>query len=213
MKIRAFLIFLSLIGSSCTRHYVPQSGDLLFQDLDCGELCDAIEKVTHGAEGANLSHVGIVSVENDTAFVYEAIGSGVRKTLLEKFFDRSRDTLGNPKVLAGRIVKKHDYVIPAAIQYCRNTLNQPYDHIFDLENNQYYCSELVYFAFKDSAGQHLFDVTPMTFKDQETGEIFPAWEKYYKELNTPIPEGKPGLNPGGISRSDNVNIVHRFYEP
>jgi hypothetical protein len=213
MTFRAIIFFFSVLGISCTRNYIPQTGDLLFQDLDCGELCDAIEKVTSGADGANLSHIGIVSVENDTAFVYEAIGRGVTKTLLENFFDRSRDSLGNPKILSGRIDRKYDYTISAAIQYCRHALNQPYDDVFDLENEQYYCSELVYFAFKDSTENHLFEVTPMTFKDPATGETFPAWENYYRELNASIPEGKPGLNPGGISRSDNIKIVHRFYEP
>ena len=33
------------------------NGDLLFQDLDCGPFCDAIEKVTEGYRGAQLSHV------------------------------------------------------------------------------------------------------------------------------------------------------------
>jgi len=35
-------------------------GDLLFQDLDSSPLCDAIETVTPGFQGASLSHIGIV---------------------------------------------------------------------------------------------------------------------------------------------------------
>lgn len=211
MIIKLFSTLLSLMLLSCTQHYIPKTGDLLFQDLDCGELCDAIEKVTSGYQGANLSHVGIVSVENDTAFVYEAIGPGVIKTPYRKFLKRSEDKAGNPKVLAGRIDKKYEYTIPMALLVCRELLNKPYDHVFDLKNQSYYCSELVYFAFQDSNGSKLFDISPMTFKDPSSGKIFPAWEKYYEELGVPVPENKPGLNPGGISRSDRIRIVFDFY--
>ncbi|MHC4724324.1 MAG: hypothetical protein ACYS9V_08765 [Planctomycetota bacterium] len=41
--------------------FEPKEGDLLFQDLDCGPLCDAIEKVTTGYQGSNFSHVGILA--------------------------------------------------------------------------------------------------------------------------------------------------------
>ena len=37
-----------------------RTGDLLFQDIDCGGLCDAIEKVTAGVKGYHFSHVGLV---------------------------------------------------------------------------------------------------------------------------------------------------------
>ena len=33
-----------------------KEGDLLFQDLNCGELCDAIETVTQGVDGKDFSH-------------------------------------------------------------------------------------------------------------------------------------------------------------
>lgn len=211
MSLRFLIIGFVTFFASCTSHYIPESGDLLFQDLDCGELCDAIEKVTSGYEGRSFSHVGIVSVENDSAFVYEAIGPGVIKTSLYKFLNRSIDTKGNPKVLAGRIHQKYDYTIPKAIGICRNLMNSPYDDVFDLNNQSYYCSELVYFAFQDSTGNKLFDISPMTFKDPATGITFPAWKKYYEELGDTIPEGKPGLNPGGISRSEQIKIVYRFY--
>ena len=47
----------------------------------------------------------------------------------------------------------------------------------------------------------------MTFKDPETDSIFPIWKNYFKELNVPIPEGKDGLNPGGMSTSKYIDII------
>ena len=36
---------------------------------------------------------------------------------------------------------------------------------------------------------------------------------YYEELNAEIPEGEPGLNPGGISQSDKIDIIYTFNKP
>ena len=212
MSRKFFCLFLIwCITLACTRGYNPQTGDLVFQDLDCGDLCTAIEKVTTGVDGTNLSHVGIVSLEHDTTFIYEAIGPGVIRTSFETFLKRSSDKKGNPKVLAGRLKPAYRMDIPEAINVCKSLMNKPYDDGFDLQNERYYCSELVYFAFIDALGKHLFTLNSMTFKDPDTGKTFPAWEDYFKKLSLPIPEGKPGLNPGSISRSPIIDIVYRYY--
>jgi hypothetical protein len=51
----------------------------------------------------------------------------------------------------------------------------------------------------------------MTFNDPDTKAIFPVWADYFKKLSIAVPEGKPGLNPGSISRSDKIDIVYRYY--
>jgi hypothetical protein len=197
--------------TACRVGYKPVTGDLVFQDLDCGDLCTAIEKVTTGVDGSHLSHVGIVSVENDTTFIYEAIGPGVIKTQFSAFLKRSDDKKGHPKVLVGRLKPEYLSGVPKAIKKCRSLLGKPYDDGFDLLNERYYCSELVYFAFTDTSDKPLFSLNSMTFKDPDTGKTFPAWEEYFKKLEIPVPEGKPGLNPGAISRSSKIDIVFRFY--
>ena len=207
----SFLILCCLIIQACSPGYKPKTGDLVFQDLDCGDLCTAIEKVTTGVYGSHLSHVGIVSVENDTVYIYEAIGPGVIKTPFPVFLKRSQDKKGYPKVLVGRLMAEDLTYIPKAIKKCKSLLGKPYDDGFDLQNEKYYCSELVYFAFSDASDKPLFSLNSMTFKDPETGKTFPAWEEYFKKLEIPIPEGKPGLNPGAISRSSKIVIVYRYY--
>ena len=68
--------------------------------------------------------------------------------------------------------------------------------------------ELLYTAFKKANREkELFDLNPMTFKDPATHDYFPAWVDYYKSLQVEIPEGKPGINPGGMSRSSCIRIV------
>ena len=52
------------------RQSIPelQVGDIVFQDLDCGPPCQAIEAVTSGYKGAQLSHNGIITEVNGKKF-------------------------------------------------------------------------------------------------------------------------------------------------
>ncbi|MBP6335892.1 MAG: hypothetical protein KA444_10515, partial [Bacteroidia bacterium] len=195
-----------------TMTFIFQDGDLLFQDLDCGELCDAIEKVTHGINGKNFSHIGLVYSRNDSDFVIEAIGKDVHLTLLTSFVNRNKDEKGNPKIVVGRLKTEFQKLNSNALKFAVSQIGMPYDNAFLYDNQKYYCSELIYDAFKHSNNnQPFFHLEPMTFKDPATGKTFPAWEKYYNELKIAIPEGKPGCNPAGISCSNYIQIVKSFY--
>lgn len=208
------ILLLTVIFTSTSpaqQKYTPQTGDLLFQDLDCGAFCDAIEKVTRGFDNKNFSHVGIVYVEDTSVFVIEAGSKGVVKTALKTFLNRSLDTLQRPKVITGRLKDKYRILIPSAISKSLSLLGKTYDDYFDIKNDQYYCSELVYVSFTDSTAKPIFSLNPMTFIDPDTHKTFPAWIQYFKELGITVPEGKPGLNPGGISRSDKIEIVYSYY--
>lgn len=203
--------FLCLFLLSCSSDFELKTGDLLFQDLDCGSFCDAIEKVTRGVDGYSFSHVGIVLVEDGKIWVLEAGGRGVVKTPLDSFMNRSKTSAGYAKVVAGRVKKPYRYAIPVAVLKAEQLLGKPYDDYFDISNDRYYCSELVYYAFRDSTGKPLFELNPMTFIDPDTRKTFPAWERYFEDLHVAIPEGKAGLNPGGISRSPVLEIVKKYY--
>lgn len=189
-----------------------KEGDLLFQDLDCGDLCQAIESVTKGYKNAHFSHIGIVlKEENNELKVLEAIGEQVKLTDIEQFLLRYYDSNGRPKVVVGR--PKSSTFSVENLKNAEIFIGNKYDEIFNIEDDKYYCSELVYFLYKDLDGKNLFQLKPMTFKDEITGDFFPSWKKYYELLNTEIPEGKPGINPGGISLSDKIDIIYRYGDP
>lgn len=189
-----------------------QEGDLLFQDLDCGPLCEAIESVTQGINRAHFSHVAIVYKKTkDKVILIEAIGSEVKYIDLNDFLKRSYDDYGRPKVVVGRLKDRN--IIKKAIINLDNYIGKPYDDAFDMENDSYYCSELVYFAFQNEKGENIFSMNPMTYKDKESGKFFQPWVEYFKKLNKDVPEGQPGINPGGISRDKNVDILYKYGNP
>lgn len=185
--------------------YDFKNGDLLFQNLDCGPLCDAIETVTRGIDGSKFSHIGMVYRRNDSVYVLEAIGSDVHLTPLHSFLKRS-----SHKVYIGRVKKRYAKIADRAVVNAISKIGVAYDDVFIYNNGKYYCSELIYDAFKAANDDKpFFRLQPMTFKEPETNAFFNVWVDYYKELNMPIPEGKPGINPGGISRSRNIRILNK----
>lgn len=213
-----FFVIVLIIGQPYTwiigQNFVLQNGDLLFQDLDCGELCDAIEAVTPGYKNARFSHIGLVVRDSTGIAIIESIHKGTVITPLDSFFNQSLDKNGNPKVWVGRLKNEYQHVIPIAIAYAKLSIGTPYDHEFLFNNSSLYCSEMIYKAFFDSTKQsYLFNPAPMTFKNDTTNTYFPAWVSYYKKLNIPVPEGKPGINPGLISISDKINIIHQYGKP
>lgn len=189
-----------------------KAGDLLFQDLDCGPLCDAIESVTRGYKDAHFSHVAIVVPDATGKLrIAEAIGENVRLTDFDEFISRYHDVLGRPKVVVGRI--KDNMITDIALNKIDKYLGKTYDDIYDIDDDKYYCSELVYFIYTDKNDNYLFQLNPMTFKDSNTGQVFPSWKKYFDTLKTSIPEGNPGINPGSISKSDKLDIIYRYGNP
>ena len=59
----------------------------------------------------------------------------------------------------------------------------------------------------------IFDLKPMTFIDPKTNTTMKVWRDYYKDLETDIPEGELGINPGIMSLSNKIDIVHEYGLP
>lgn len=194
--------------------YVPEVGDLLFQDLDCGPYCKSIERVTQGVYGANFSHIGILVLDSGQAVVYEAVSRGVVATPLQEFLSRNINEDGRPKVIVGRLKDNYRFLIPHAIEQANQLLGSAYDDTYVDGDDRYYCSELVYEVFKRANNEApFFPLAPMTYIDPDTGQTFPIWKDYFTRRNTTVPEGVPGINPGAISRSPYIKIVYKYYVP
>lgn len=178
-------------------------GDLIFQNLDCGGLCDAIEAVTPAYNGEHFSHVGIIyRNKKGQIMIIEAIGKGVVLTPIQKVLQRSKNTC-----YIGRLRASDTIMVQQIIAFALKQEGRPYDDGFIYGNGKYYCSELVYDAFKAANHQQpFFKMQPMTYKIPGSNETFPAWQKYFAQLHLPVPEGQPGCNPGGIASSGKLKM-------
>ena len=198
------LLFFSIHNSGKAQSKIElQTGDLLFLDLDCGPLCDAIESVTQSYKNQHFSHMGLVYKRNDSTFLIEALGKGVRLTPIKKFLANSKKP-----AYVGRVKSENEKLISGAIEFSLQQLGTPYDDRFIYDNGKYYCSDLIYDAFKAAnGGKAFFELFQMTYKKPGSTDFFPVWVDYFQKLGMPIPEGKPGCNPGGISTSNKIEIL------
>ncbi len=199
-KLLTLLLFVSLAGFS--QKLTLKSGDFLFQSMNCGPLCEAINEVTSGYQGRDFSHLGLVYLKNDSIYVIEAAGTEVKITPFETF-----KTYTTEKMYVGRLKRKYRALIPEAIAFALQQIGVPYDEEYVYNNGKYYCSELLYDAFLHANKKPFFELFPMTFKSPKSNEFFEVWAEYYKKLHMEIPEGKPGCNPGGISTSAKLKII------
>lgn len=169
-----------------------RQGDLVFQNLTCGELCQAILAVTPCQDGKTFNHCGIVSFTDSGIFVIEAIGEKVQQTPLPVFVSR------NEHPVAFARLRGKEEVARAAVARARHYLGRPYDPAFLPGDSALYCSELVWECYQEN-GQKIFELQPMTFKAPGTDSTFGGWKSYYQQLGMPVPEGVPGINPCGIA--------------
>lgn len=188
-------------------------GDLLFQDLNCGEFCDSIDSVTYGYGSSYVSHVALVINSNESQpQVIEAISKGVTITPLNTFLARSHDENGNPRVMVGRLNEHYQPLIESALNYSQQQIAKSYNASFIAANgNAFYCSELVDLAFESANhGMRIFHLNKMDFTDGKSTQISPLWQKYYQALQVAAPQGYPGTNPGMMSRESFISIIHYY---
>ncbi|TNF67771.1 MAG: hypothetical protein EP298_06770 [Gammaproteobacteria bacterium] len=203
----SLLLFIYQIGFT----YTPKVGDLYFQDLNCGKLCNAITDVTYGIDNTQISHVAMLIEAGKTPYVIEAIGENVHLTSLQAFLNRSVDSSGKPRVIVMRLKPPYNKLIAKATTQAKKWLNKPYNSDFNPNNhfNEFYCSQLIYDAFLiANNNKPIFKENTMTFK--HNGQTLPAWVNYFNSINKPIPEGKKGTNPGMMSRSDKLEVVYQY---
>jgi len=165
-------------------------------------MCDAINAVTSGYHEMDFNHMGMLYKEQNEWYVIEAAGVAVRKTKLTDFL-----TYTDKPMYHARLKKKYQSLIPKAIQFAKDQIGVPYDNDFLYGNGKYYCSELIYDAFLNAYGQPFFQLYPMTYKEPNSDAFFPIWIEHFSNQGIEIPEGKPGCNPGGMSKDQKIAIL------
>lgn len=168
-------------------------GDLLFVVNGGG---NAITDVTHGVEGYPVDHVAIFHWIGTEPVVIQAVpGHGVEMVSIDSLCS----------LMAGRVCAAGFDARESIVQAQRH-IGKPYDNYFDASDQAMYCSELVQKSFVTRRGKRVFKTIPMEFRDA-SGAIPQFWVDHYRQAGRQVPEGKPGTNPGALSRSPQVVIL------
>jgi len=202
--ILCFLLGGFFLFGSCKQE-VLHSGDLIFIASESSDFEKSIVEVTKTKDKTlNFTHVGIINITDSGIFVIEAVPEkGVVYTGLQEFNDENTDGI----LYVGMLKSKYKKYTKNALSRACSHLGKGYDYAFDFENDLYYCSELVYDAYAYASGNpHFFEAPEMTFKVERTDEFLPFWVAYFEGLGVPVPEGKPGINPTGLSHSNKLRI-------
>ncbi|WP_029904434.1 YiiX/YebB-like N1pC/P60 family cysteine hydrolase [Prevotella sp. 10(H)] len=212
MKKILLLIILLLSGMILyAQDFKLQNGDLIFQEDCAGNTDNTIKAVTASIGDYRFTHVGIVYIDNkDSVYVLEATRPKVALTPLNEYlYPNDKDIY--PISVVGRLKEQYRSCIPDALKEGLLLLGKDYDDGFILGNDKYYCSELIYeILLKANGGVPVFPLNVMTFKSPDTGEVTEGWKAYFRRYDLPVPEDEPGINPGAMSRSDVIDIVHYY---
>lgn len=213
---RLFILRISLLGalfcilSSHAHAQDLRSCDLVFQLSGNSDFSKAISTATFDEHDFDFSHVGIL--ERDSLGKLNVIeaspAAGVRIISLADFLDSSPKIDGQAGVVVKRVTMPVDS--QKILTTAKLHLGEDYDWYFLPDNGRMYCSELVYEAFIDSEGKHIFETVPMNFKGPD-GKIPDFWIELFSRLSQEVPQGKPGTNPNDLSKSQWLTTVYKFF--
>lgn len=194
---RCFVAFCLIIGAlgGCAKvpeTYEPKNGDLVFQSLPLNPLVYAIEGVTNSP----FSHCGIL-LESETGWlVLESIGP-VKETPLKEWIDRGRED----KFWAYRLDTSFDAVIPDIIRAAQKYKGRDYDANYSFDNEEIYCSELIYNAVFEVTGRRLGKV-------EKLGDLnWKPYEETIVNINGFVPKDREMISPLAITEASEVSCV------
>lgn len=195
--------------------FTPKPGDLLLAEEPCGTFCDAISASTRSIDHAAINHVAIVldNPKGKPNAVIEATTQGVIITPLSTFLANTQQQDHQPRVWVARLKPAYSNDIPLALQQAKRHLGDPYNNTFSpTASHAFYCSQLVTDSFNHANTKgKTFHLQPMNFNDLATGQPIATWVNYFKQLKIPVPNGKPGSSPGGLSLDPHIDIVYRYF--
>ena len=188
-------------SAAAPTEYAPQAGDFVFQSLPHNPLIDAIE----GSSGSPFSHCGIVKkravvkLHDPPWVVIEAIGP-VKETRLPFWIAQGRDSAYAVFRLREPLAKQVPAILAAAGKY----EGRPYDIHYDMDDENIYCSELLFKAVRDATGRKLGKI-------RKLGEL--NWRPYEQVIrhieNGNLPLDREMITPRDFSEAPELQPVFR----
>lgn len=191
-------ILLLVVSALVQAEEAYQSGDIIFQSLDALPN-KAIELATH----SKYSHVGVILDYEGSLQVLEAT-QPVKFTPLENFIKRGN----GEKYAVLRLKTAHqtltDETKAALIAKAESWVGKNYDFVFSWNDEELYCSELVYKLYQDTL--HLKLTQPKPLKSFDLSHPL-VKEQLRVKYGKNIPYNENMVSPEQIYESDLLEPV------
>ncbi|MBO4752578.1 MAG: hypothetical protein J5526_07525 [Bacteroidales bacterium] len=220
MKLKTLFCWMALLGvvmlTAGCRHNGKgiETGDLLFVGLpldysvegDTASMASAIAAATGDEAQVNYIHVAILEKTPDTIYVIDAtLKRGVARYPLDTMKEDFRLRSGDYPIFTVKRLKKNKEG-ERWIAKAREYEGRGYDLAFLPDNEEQYCSELVWNSYLDKKGEHIFHSAPMNFKSAD-GSYPPYWVWLFSRIGMPIPQDVEGTNPNDMARDEHLITV------
>jgi hypothetical protein len=171
-------------------------GDIIFQQLK-GELPNQISEIT----GSPINHCGLIVVKGNDIFVLEAAAKVVL-TPIETWTRR-----GNDRKFALLRAKTQDDKTAENVVKCGDKfLGRPYDFEYRLDDENIYCSELVYKAYKKGAGIKVGNLTPLERLN------YKGHEEFIRKLTGELPLEREIITPVELYKSKYFTKIYDDFD-
>ncbi|MBP6744728.1 YiiX family permuted papain-like enzyme [bacterium] len=155
-------------------------GDIIFQTSQSSQS-QAIQTATH----SKYSHMGVLFKQNNSWFVYEAVGP-VKSTALNEWIAR-----GSEKHYAVMRLKTPETLNQSQLKKLKDEglkfKGKPYDQYFSWSDEKIYCSELVWKMYKSALNIELGKLTTIASFDLSAPEVKAKLKERYGK-NVPLQE-------------------------
>jgi hypothetical protein len=169
-----------------------KNGDIIFIESTSGQ-----GKAIQLATKSNLTHVGIIFIENGKPMVYHAV-EPVMKNTLDEFKSMSSDG----KIYIKRLKDQSlltDEKVTKMLSEAKSKLGLHYDYLFSWNDEQLYCSEFVWKLYSHNLGLSLGKLKQLKDFDLSHPVVkFKLQERYGN--NIPLKEEM--ISPGDMYNSE-----------
>jgi hypothetical protein len=202
--VTGFLIVASLLTSLCgcekEKVYTPANGDIVFQ-ISRSTQSRAIQLATH----SQYSHMGIVYIENEKPYVFEAV-EPVKSTPLSQWIARGEDGHFVAKRLAhgSKFITKESAI--RMIEVGSQFKGKGYDLYFEWSDERIYCSELVWKLYQRALDIELCGLESFSDFDLSSPEV---QTKIRERWGSSLPTDEPMVSPAAIYNSELLVEIHR----
>jgi uncharacterized protein YycO len=178
---------------------VFQNGDIIFQTSRSGQ-----SKAIQLATRSEYSHMGIIYLQNDEVFVYEAV-QPVKLTPLKEWISRGE----KQKFVVKRLKNAEETLTSANLakmqQVGEKFIGKDYDLFFEWSNKRIYCSELVWKIFKEALNIEVGELQALKDFDLSNPVVKAKLEERYGKS---VPLKEPVISPVSMFNSDKLKTVY-----